>query len=80
MGLFLSFRLHGVLDKLRSVTTGKAHKSHVWVFLEFAVMWLFFKSYLYCFGKKIHEFENSSSIKLFKEAHVFMNLRAINLI
>lgn len=38
LGLFFSFRLHGVLDKLRSVTTGKVHKNHVWVFLEFAVM------------------------------------------
>ena len=33
LGLFFSFRLHGVLDKLRSVTTGKVYKNHVWVFL-----------------------------------------------
>ena len=38
LGLFFSFRLHGVLDKLRSVTTGKVYKNHVWVFLEFAIM------------------------------------------
>lgn len=53
----------------------------MWVFLEFAIAYDHFSEVTYtALGKKTHKFENGSSFEVFEEAHIFMNLKAINLI